>query len=152
MSGHRYTYQVSFADGVGVWEIIDMGSRGYCSHNDPVVWSMPWLPEHDELGEPPLEFRQKYEALLRASGWVPVMEEPQVNVVEMIADEDDCAWDQPCAHGHRVEHHAVYCHNKAWLYAPSKCRRHRGPSVWSDKPWPHEECPGFMPNPLYRSP
>lgn len=68
----------------------------------------------------------------------------QMNVVELIAD-GDCAADQPCRFGHRVEDHAVYCHNSRWIDSPRKCRRTQNPR-WG-KPWPHEECPGFEPNP-----
>jgi hypothetical protein len=58
-------------------------------------------------------------------------------VVEMVCDES--AFDQPCAFGHRVEGHAVYCHNSAWPGSPRKCRRNR-----SD--YRHEDCPGFVAN------
>lgn len=148
MTNRRYAYQIQFTAEGGKWQITDMGDKGYSSFLDPVVWEMPYLSAHDGLGEPPPEFREKYEALLRASGWVPQQREPTVNLVEMIADQDECAWDQPCAFGYRVEQHAVYCHNETWLYAPRKCRRHKGASIWSDDPWPHEECPGYKANPL----
>ena len=39
------------------------------------------------------------------------------NIVEMVADHEDCAFDQPCKYGHRVEGHAVYCHNDEWKEA-----------------------------------
>jgi hypothetical protein len=78
---------------------------------------------------------------------LPASTNPQLNVnlVELIAGggEEDCAWDQPCRFGHRVEEHAVYCHNTAWPMAPRKCRRSvRRPD------FRHEDCPGFAPNPL----
>ena len=62
-------------------------------------------------------------------------------VVELIAD-DDCAFDQPCRYGHRVEDHAVYCHNATWKDAPAKCRRtwYTGGRVRD------EDCPGFEAN------
>lgn len=66
------------------------------------------------------------------------------NIVEMIADgDDDCAFDQPCHFGHRVECHAVYCHNDGWPDSPRKCRRNRTDYL-------HEDCPGFVPNTLYK--
>jgi len=34
------------------------------------------------------------------------------NLVELIANEEDCAYDQECKYGYRVENHAVYCHNE----------------------------------------
>jgi hypothetical protein len=151
-SPRRYSYQVKFyGRGRGEWQIIDMGNKGYANVNDPAVWTMAYSPEHDKFDEPPSEFREKYEALLRESGWHPQQPDSSVNLVEMIANQDECAWDQPCAYGYRVEDHAVYCHNEHWLYSPRKCRRHRGPSVWGDDPWPHEQCPGFKANPLYKS-
>jgi hypothetical protein len=67
------------------------------------------------------------------------------NLVELFAETegDDCAFDQPCAHGHRVENHAVYCHNTQWADAPRKCRRtwYTGGEVRD------EDCPGFKMNP-----
>lgn len=67
-----------------------------------------------------------------------------LNLVEMLADDEDSAFDQPCKYGHRVEDHAVYCHNDAWKESPRKCRRtwYTGGEVRD------EDCPGFEPNPL----
>ena len=72
-----------------------------------------------------------------------------MNLVELIAlgdENSDCAFDQPCAHGHRVDGHAVYCHNTEWEDAPRKCRR-----TWytggEDR---DEDCPGYSPNSLYK--
>src|SRR3990167_11162825 len=42
----------------------------------------------------------------------PIRETRAFNLVELIGGEDDCAFDQPCAFGHRVNGHAVYCHNE----------------------------------------
>jgi hypothetical protein len=66
----------------------------------------------------------------------------------MIADEDDCAFDQPCIYGHRVNGHAVYCHNEKWKSAPRKCRcswYYGGKKGDEDK-----DCPGFKKNPTYK--
>ena len=68
-----------------------------------------------------------------------------INLVEMCADAEDCAFDQPCAHGHRVEGHAVYCHNTTWAEAPRKCRR----TWYTGGVVRDEDCPGFTPNPQY---
>jgi hypothetical protein len=74
-----------------------------------------------------------------------------INLVEMIADQDDCAFDQPCKYGHRVEGHAVYCHNDEWIEGPRKCR-----NTWyygrDKKGYQDEDCPGFAPNPEYKEP
>lgn len=71
----------------------------------------------------------------------PDRERRAFNLVEMIAgDEDDCAFDQPCAFGHRVNGHAVYCHNDGWPDSPRKCHRNRDD-------YRHEDCPGFVANP-----
>lgn len=66
-----------------------------------------------------------------------------INLVEMIQDGDsDCAWDQPCKFGHRVEGHAVYCHNESWDDSPRKCRR-----TWATGgDIKDEDCPGFQRN------
>jgi hypothetical protein len=145
-----YTYALTFTGGMesGRWRILKRGASGHFDFMGADVWSMPWKEEHEGTGEPPLELRTEYERLLRESGWQQWAEPEHLNLVEMIADDDECAYDQPCAHGYRVETHAVYCHNKKWLYAPSKCRRHGGGSVWGDEPWPHDQCPGYLANPL----
>lgn len=69
------------------------------------------------------------------------------NIVEAIQEPDaDCAFDQPCRFGHRVEDHAVYCHNDAWPDGPRKCRR-----TWSTGgEVKDEDCPGFQPNPEFK--
>ena len=67
-----------------------------------------------------------------------------MNFVELIAEPEDCHYDQACIHGHRVNGHAVYCHNTEWLDAPRKCRR-----TWATGGEVRDEdCPGFMANPL----
>ena len=80
--------------------------------------------------------------------WPPPEPPPRkvraLNVVEVIAD-GDCAFDQPCCFGHRVEQHAVYCHNEAWPDSPCKCHCNRDG-------FRHEDCPGFVANPDYRDP
>lgn len=65
-----------------------------------------------------------------------------ISIVEFIADKDDCAFAQPCQYGHRVEGHAVYCHNDWWKDAPGKCRRtwYTGGKVRD------EDCSGYRPN------
>lgn len=137
----RYAYYRRSDGKTHLWLIVDCGPD--CDRDvltAPVVWSMPWLDEHNGLDEPPLELRQKYEALLTESGFRIEEEAEHPNLVEMVADSDECAWDQPCAHGHRVGGHAVYCHNSRWLYAPTKCHRNA-------TDWPHAKCPGFLANP-----
>lgn len=68
------------------------------------------------------------------------------NLVEFFADEEECAFDQPCEHGHRVEHHSVYCHNETWRDAPRKCKRTWYWGRGADKELQDEACPGFKPN------
>ena len=63
--------------------------------------------------------------------------------MEDLADAEQCAFDQPCKHGHRVEAHAVYCKNKEWADAPRKCRR----SWYTGGETKDEDCPGFEENP-----
>ena len=60
----------------------------------------------------------------------------------MLADEDDCAWDQECAYGHRVEQHAVYCHNPD-PDMPRKCRM----GWYTGGRRPDNMCIGFKPQP-----
>src|SRR5579859_5446990 len=69
------------------------------------------------------------------------------NLVEAIQEPDaDCAFDQPCKFGHRVESHAIYCHNDAWTDSPRKCRR----SWYTGGETKDEDCPGYQPNPEYK--
>lgn len=62
------------------------------------------------------------------------------NLVEMCAEQEDCAFEQPCKYGNRVDCHAVYCNNNDWDDAPRKCRR-----TWytggEDR---DEDCEGFV--------
>ena len=68
------------------------------------------------------------------------------NIVElMTAGNDECAFDQPCKYGHRVESHAVYCHNDGWVEGPRKCRR----TWYTGGEVKDEDCEGFEPNPEY---
>lgn len=73
-----------------------------------------------------------------------------MNLVEIVADDDECAFDQPCKYGHRVEHHAVYCHNDRWADAPTKCRHswYYGRDAVANLQ--DEACPGYAPNPSYK--
>lgn len=71
----------------------------------------------------------------------PEREKRSFNLVEAIQDEDDdCAFDQPCCFGHRVNGHAIYCHNESWPDHPGKCWRNRTDFL-------HEDCAGFVRNP-----
>ena len=68
-----------------------------------------------------------------------------LNLVEMVTEG---VFDQPCKYGHRVEHHAVYCHNDEWIDGPRKCRQ-----SWyygNEKGHEDKDCPGFKPNPDYK--
>ena len=68
-----------------------------------------------------------------------------INLVEL-AFSDDGHWDQKCIHGHRINGHAVYCHNDKWSDSPRKCRR-----GWPDEVgYEHEKCPGFDSNPNWK--
>ena len=66
------------------------------------------------------------------------------NVVELAASVDgsEAAFDQRCRFGHRVEGHAVYCHNDAWDDHPRKCHR----SWYSNGRITDETCAGFEAN------
>ena len=66
-----------------------------------------------------------------------------LSLVEHLSDPDDCVFDQPCAYGHHVEEHAVYCHNTTWAEAPRKCRR----TWYTGGVVRDEDCFGFTPNP-----
>lgn len=69
------------------------------------------------------------------------------NLVELVtAGEENCGFDQPCKFGHRVEGHAVYCHNDAWPDSPRKCRR----TWYTGGETKDEDCPGFQPNPEFK--
>ncbi len=70
------------------------------------------------------------------------------NLVEIAASvegDNECAFDQRCKFGHRVESHAVYCHNDNWDDSPRKCRR----SWYTNGKVKDEDCAGFEPNPKF---
>ena len=138
--GIRHTFSWETGQQVELWTINGNGTRGYCSVADKAVFTYTVPPETNDAArwadEPPFAVRQEYERLIdyRPGDRIPGV----FNVVELAADVegDDCSFDQPCACGHRVEDHAVYCHCDTWLYAPRKCRRNR-------TDYRHEDCPGF---------
>jgi len=72
----------------------------------------------------------------------PHSEATTTNIVEMISDEGENAFDQPCHYGHRVADHAVYCHFKQWPRSPRKCRR----TWYTDGKIRDDDCAGFYPN------
>lgn len=134
---YSFYYGYDFKDNKITFNIFDTNKT---DHKNPlgrkVVWTGQFPIQDDYEGHQfPLEFRQEYERLLNRSEFVADAQPEEANLVEVVAG-DDCAWDQPCAHGHRVEQHAVYCHNSFWLYAPRKCYRNR-------LDFKHENCPGF---------
>lgn len=144
MGENRYSIGMTEVDGVFSYVIWD-------HENDPhhldgrVVFSIP-DNDDDEDGYP-AAFRAKYEELIGRPEFLDDGgQESPANLVEMIADNEECAFDQPCRYGHRVDGHAVYCHNERWLYAPRKCRRtwYTGGEVRD------EDCRGYEPNPRRR--
>lgn len=145
MEKAEYSYHLRYGRDApnGLWAITKR-AQSFHSVGDPEVWTCPHDDSGDD-GQPPAALRAKFEELI---GWTPPVEPPPspANIVEMIADGDDCAFDQPCMYGHRVEGHAVYCHNTSWLYAPRKCRRRQNENAYGEA-WPHEGCAGFRPNP-----
>ena len=71
------------------------------------------------------------------------------NIVELAASVEggeDTGFDQRCRFGHRVDGHAVYCHNDRWYDAPRKCRR----SWYTNGRVNDEECAGFEVNPEFK--
>lgn len=152
----NYTFILTFNNEApkGEWRILDISEGGATEamfDASKIVFRFPYTDEGNGTNVPPATVREKYEALVGRPEFINYDDPPEIpNLVEMIADEDECAWDQPCAFGYRVEHHAVYCHNEKWLYAPSKCRRHSGNSVWGDEAWPHDKCRGYKPNPNFK--
>lgn len=140
----RYTYSLVFGPENGYrgsWYILDTSIEGWQwgNHKRAIVAEFPYNEDNSHDGRPPLVLRQKYEELLGRSEFEETREAP-FNIVTLLADENDCGYDQVCAYGYRVETHAVYCHHTGWLYAPSKCKR--------GGDWPHAECPGYLANPL----
>lgn len=138
----RYNYCSTFSSEGGFWLILDKkGKPSDHVLDGKIVFKLPYLKEHDDLEEPPLELRQKYEELIeyKQGDKIPGC----LNLVEaMRSQDDDCAFDQSCQYGHRVEGHAVYCHNDTWLYAPRKCRR----TWYTGGRIRDEDCPGFLQN------
>lgn len=143
--GIETIYRFSGEDDIGEYRICDYDAPRDENYNAKVVWSRPISKVDEELDFYPDDLRAEYERLCGRGEFINWDEPPPMpNLVELIADEDECAWDQPCAFGYRVEDHSVYCHNDRWLYAPRKCHRtwYTGGEVRD------EDCRGFKPNPL----
>ena len=137
----RYTFEGQQM--IGEYRICDYAK----SSVDPkVVWKRLKTDADDECDPYPDDVKAEYERLCGRGEFINWDEPPPMpNIVEMMTDGDeDCAWDQPCAFGHRVGGHAVYCHNERWLYAPRKCRR----TWYTGGKRRDEDCRGFKPNPL----
>jgi hypothetical protein len=66
----------------------------------------------------------------------------ELNLVELLCEDGEAAFDQACAHGHYVRGHAVYCHNEDWPEAPRKCRR----TWYTGGETRDEDCPGYKAN------
>ena len=140
-----YTYLLVFSKTTpeGGWQILDISDVSFSEafgDERKVVFRCPTGLPGQEDGLPPEPLRKKYEELLGRPEFIEHADSSIPNIVELVAEAEDCAWDQPCKFGHRVDTHAVYCHNKGWLYAPRKCRRNRTDYL-------HESCRGFKVNP-----
>lgn len=146
MSERRYSLTITSDRNGTVYQITDMGGKGYWLPTDPVVWTYPY--NRGDEDPYPKAVRDKYEELCGRPEFVPFDDAKALgtteNIVEMLQDdESDNAFDQPCKYGHRVDGHAVYCHNEGWLYAPTKCRR----TWYTGGEIRDEDCRGFSPNP-----
>ena len=66
----------------------------------------------------------------------------QFNMVEaMFGADEDCAFDQPCVHGHRVGGHSVYCHHPDGIARKCYYRFETDVSKYEEN-----ECGGYAPN------
>lgn len=142
----RYSYFLRFSGEGGEWCVVDLSTKGPANDWDgDILFRHPYSEaEEDGSGEPPAPVREVYEKLI---GYVPgALQEPPLNLVELVSDEES-AFDQPCIYGHRVDGHAVYCHNDTWLYAPRKCRR----TWYTGGEIRDEDCKGYKPNPRFPS-
>ena len=109
LDGKSYTHihQFSADHPKGMWKILvaRKGKEWFLGDEEAV-----WVGAEGEVkldnGEPPQAVRDALVALLGYDK-APTPKHA-VNLVEMVADQEDCAFDQPCAHGFRVEDHAVY--------------------------------------------
>lgn len=61
-----------------------------------------------------------------------------INLVELMADPENCAFDQKCKFGYRVEWHSIYCHSSD-PNSPRKCRR----SWYTGNEIKDEDCPFY---------
>jgi hypothetical protein len=64
-------------------------------------------------------------------------------------DEDDCAFDQPCKFGYRVDGHSVYCDNKKSPYRKCRCSWYYGRAASIIDKCADEDCEYFKANPNY---
>ncbi len=121
----------------GEWSIV----VGASYEDQQVLWTRPCNAE-EQLGEYawPSDMRAEYERIIGREEFS--LQESTINVVEMVAPEDEQGFNQSCRFGNLVEDHAVYCHNDGWLYAPRKCRR----TWYMGGEARDEDCPGFQPS------
>ena len=151
MSRYGIETRYSFDTGkmAGEYRICDYEAERDKNYDAKVVWSRVLTDADEECDPYPVDVKAEYERLCGRGEFINWDEPPAMpNIVELMAgadDDEECAWDQPCAFGHRVGGHAVYCHNDRWLYAPRKCQR-----TWcTGGETKDETCRGFKPNPLY---
>lgn len=130
--GYFLTYDEEHRD--GLWCIYVGDFHDAIGNGENIVFRC--YGETQDNGNPPAELCAEYERLI---GYKGEQQPEPFNIVEQIlADPEECAFDQPCAWGHNVKGHSVYCHNTAWLYAPRKCRR-----GWDGT---HTSCAGYRKN------
>jgi hypothetical protein len=138
--GERYA---AYVDGMEN----DGPSRSFFSVIDGVLTEIAIPEQHYQQNLLDWELRQAKKAAvapeLPLQDAQPVTVAPLRNLMEMVADPHECAFDQACRFGNRVGGHAVYCHNEQWEDAPRKCRRTR----YTGGVERDEDCPGFEPNP-----
>lgn len=142
----RYTFETG--EMIGEYRICDYDAPRDKGYQAQCVWSRLLTKDDEECDPYPPDVCAEYERLCGRGEFIDWDEPPAMpNIVELFVGEDECAWDQPCAFGNRVDGHAVYCHNEKWLYAPRKCRRtwYTGGRVRD------EDCRGFKQNPFYKN-
>lgn len=149
----KYSYASSVRNGKWVYVIFEVAKQWDIDEKSDwpiggIVARIECDGEWDGDGPPP-NVRAEYERIIQYKPR-PVDLNPltRPGVVEIIAEPEECSFNQPCIFGHLVDGHAVYCHNEHWLYAPRKCRR----SWATGGERRDEDCEGYAPNPSTLNP
>ena len=87
-----------------------------------------------------IKFWQGIKRFLGKKKIKPKKEIPDLACFLISSMEEDCAYDQPCKYGYRVDGHSVYCEN------PKMPNRKCHNTWFTGGEYKDEDCEGYKPN------